>query len=50
VNPISNKSQTVMAGLVPAIHDLAAAWVIMDGRHEGGHDGGWMFGSGGSDN
>ena len=29
---------TVMAGLVPAIQDLYAAWVFMGGRDKPGHD------------
>ena len=29
----------VMAGLVPAIHEHSANIALMDGRHEGGHDG-----------
>jgi hypothetical protein len=35
---IDEIKNTVMAGLVPATQDLLAAWVIMGGRHKGGHD------------
>ena len=28
----------VMAGLVPAIHDLTHAWKDVDARHKAGHD------------
>jgi hypothetical protein len=31
-------STTVIAGLVPATHDLLAAWVIRGGRDKPGHD------------
>jgi hypothetical protein len=39
----SNLSKFVIAGFIPAIHDLLDAGVIMDGRDKPGHDGGGWF-------
>jgi hypothetical protein len=36
----------VIAGLVPATQDHKQPWMIMGGRHKGGHDGVYYFSGG----